>query len=104
MWRVILLLQIGICLTKAENEQNSKEFFSFLEKIKGTQEEIINEAFDRIDVIFFNNKNKNLNEDILQKYIDTVPDVCPHKLLEIISQRIAEYTFPKRENYIFLDV
>ena len=68
---------------------------------KGTQEEIINEAFDRIDSIFFNDKNKN--EDILQKYIDTVPDLCPHKLLEIISQRIAEYTFSKRENYIFLD-
>ena len=85
-------------LLKIENQKRKGKSYK-----KGTQEEIINEAFDRIDLIFFNNKNKNLNEDILQKYIDTVPNVCPHKLLEIISQRIAEYTFPKRENYIFLD-
>ena len=85
-------------LLKIKNQKRKGKSYK-----KGTQEEIINEAFDRIDVIFFNNKNKNLNEDILQKYIDTVPDLCPHKLLEIISQRIAEYTFPKRENYIFLD-
>ena len=84
-------------LFKLENQKRKGREYK-----KGTEEEVINEAFDRIDVIFFNNKNLD-KKDILQKYIDTVPELCPHKLLEIISQRIAEYTFPKRENYIFLD-
>ena len=84
-------------LIKLKNEKRRGKQYK-----KKTQEEIINEALDRLDLIF--SKNENVNEDILPKFIDTIPDLCPYKLLEIIAQRIAEYTYPKRDNCIFIDV
>lgn len=84
--------------------KTGKEIFNIISssnfKKRSKNKQDINSILTSIDNIFNEKIDK---KDALNKLEDIIHNEYDKNILEIISQRTAEYLYSKRENYIFID-